>query len=107
MVTAASAAAQKLGLLSSERKQMNVVMGIVSESDVFTTLIMRCGKSLFYGCLLYTYNEALFMFSITSSRYHVATAKTQRKFSSHMYNYVHTAHHSYAIIAQFGNSNGE
>ena len=55
----------------------------MSERDVFTTLIMRYGKSLCYGRLPYTYDEALFIFSITSSRYHVATAKTQRRFSSH------------------------
>ena len=72
MITAASAAALKLGL---KAKQMDVVMGIVSEHDV---LIKRCGKSLLwhrYGRLPYTYDdEALFIFSITSSRYRVATA---------------------------------
>ena len=46
VVTAASAAAQKLGYSS---KQMDVVIGIVSERDVFTTLITRYGKSLCYG----------------------------------------------------------
>ena len=54
MITAASAAAQKLGL---KVKQMDVVVVILSEHEV---LIKRCGKS------------------------HVATAKTQRRFSSIM-----------------------
>ena len=44
MVAAASAAAQKLGYSALKAKQMDVVMGIVSESDVFTTLITRYGK---------------------------------------------------------------
>ena len=64
MVTAASAAAQKLGY--SAAKQMDVMMGIVSECDVFTTLIRRYGKYLCYGCLSYTYDESLFIVSITS-----------------------------------------
>ena len=42
MITAASAAAQKLGL---KAKQIDVVMGIVSERDVFTTLIMRASTT--------------------------------------------------------------
>ena len=58
-------------------------MWIVSERDVFTTLITRYGESLCYGRLPYTYDEALFIFSITSSRYRVGTAKTQGRFSSH------------------------
>ena len=107
MVTAASAVAQKLGYSTLKAKQMDVVMGIVSECDVFTTLNTRYGKSLCYGRLPYTYDKALFIISITSSRYHVAR---QWRFSSrpllHMYNYAHTANHSYAIIVQFGNSNG-
>ena len=54
MITAASAAAQKLGL---KVKQMDVVVVILSKREV---LIKRCGKS------------------------HVATAKTQWRFSSIM-----------------------
>ena len=57
-------------------------------------------KSLCYGRLSHTYDEALFIISITSSRYRVATAQTQRKFM-HMYNYAHTALHSNAITVQF------
>ena len=80
VITTASAAAQKLGYSALKVKQMDVVMGIVSERDV---LITRYGKSLCYGRLPYTYDDkALFIFSITSSQYHVATAKTQRRFSS-------------------------
>ena len=42
LVTAASAAAQKLiGYSALKAKQMDVVMGIVSERDVFTTVITR------------------------------------------------------------------
>ena len=63
MITAASAAAQKLGYSTLKAKQMDVVVGIVSEHDVFTTLITRYGKCLSYGRLLYTYDEALFIFS--------------------------------------------
>ena len=45
VVTTASAAAQKLiGYSDLKAKQMDVVMGIVSDRDVFTTLITRCGK---------------------------------------------------------------
>ena len=54
---AASAAAKKLGL---KVKQMDVVMGILSEREV---LIKRCGKSLLRSPALH----ALFIFSITSS----------------------------------------
>ena len=43
MITAASAAAQKLGL---KVKQMDVVMGILSEREV---LIKRCGKCLLWS----------------------------------------------------------
>ena len=64
-------------------RQMDLVMWIVNERDVFTTLITRYGESLCYGRLPYTYDEALFIFSITSSRYRVGTAKTQGRFSSH------------------------
>ena len=46
MITAASTAAQKLGYSSLIAKQMDVVMGIVSDRDVFTTLITRYGQSL-------------------------------------------------------------
>ena len=56
MITAASAAAQKLGL---KVKQMDVVMGILSERKV---LIKRCGKSVMVAC-----PKTLFIFSITSS----------------------------------------
>ena len=78
MVTAASAAAQKLiGYSALKAKQMDVVMGIVSERYVFTTLITRYGENLCYGHLPFSN----FIFSITSSRYRVATAKTQRRFS--------------------------
>ena len=52
---AASAAAQKLiGYSALKAKQMDVVMGIVSERDVFTTVITRYGESLCYGRLPYT-----------------------------------------------------
>ena len=47
MITAASAAAQKLGL---KVKQMDVVMGILSEREV---LIKRCGKSLLWSPALH------------------------------------------------------
>ena len=42
MITAATAAAQKLGYSTMKAKKMDVaiVMGIVSEGDVFTTLII-------------------------------------------------------------------
>ena len=75
MITAASAVAQKLGL---KVKQMDVVVGILSEREV---LIKRCGKSLLRSPALLLI-KTLFIFSITSSGYHVATAKTQRRFSS-------------------------
>ena len=62
-----SAVALKLGL---KDKQMDVVMGIVSERDVF---IKRCEKSLLghrYGRLPYTYNdEALYHKFKVSRRY--------------------------------------
>ena len=77
MITAALAAAQKLGL---KVKQMNVVVGILSEREV---LIKRCGKSLLRSPALLLI-KTFFIFSITSSGYHVATAKTQRRFSSIM-----------------------
>ena len=77
MITAASAAAQKLGL---KVKQMDVVLGILSEREV---LIKRCGKSLLRSPALLLI-KTLFIFSITSSGYHDATAKTQRRFSSIM-----------------------
>ena len=83
MVTAASAAAEKLSYSTLKAKQMNVVMDIMSKRNVFTTLIMRCGKSLCYGHLPYTYDEALFIFSITNVWYRVTPTKTQRIFSSH------------------------
>ena len=51
-------------------------MGIVSERNVFTTLNTRYGKSLCYGRLSYTYDEVLFIFSITNLQYRVATAKS-------------------------------
>ena len=44
VITAASAAAQRLGL---KVKQMDVVMGILSEREV---LIKRCGKSVTVAC---------------------------------------------------------
>ena len=84
VVNAASAAAQKLRYSALKVRQMDVVMGIVSERDVFTT---RITKSLCYGRLPYTYDEAVCIFSITSSRYRVATNKTQRRFSSHCCTY--------------------
>ena len=87
-------------------KQMDVVMGIVSERDVFTNSNYEIWeKSVLWSPALH---EALFIFSITSSRYRVATAKIQRRFSIiiAIAAYAHTAHHIYAIIAQFGNSNG-
>ena len=40
--------------------QMDLVMRIVSDCDVFTTQITRYGKSLYYGGMPYTYDEALF-----------------------------------------------
>ena len=46
-MTAASAAAQKLGL---KVKQMDVVMGILSEREV---LIKRCGKSQLWSPALH------------------------------------------------------
>ena len=52
MITAAAAAAQKLGYSTLKAKQMDVaiVMGIVSERDVFTTLISYkiWGKSVLW-----------------------------------------------------------
>ena len=48
-ITAASAAAQKLGL---KVKQMDVVMGILSEREV---LIKRCGKSLLWSPALHAF----------------------------------------------------
>ena len=78
VITAASAAAEKLGL---KVKQMDVVGGILSERDV---LIKRCGKSLLRSPTLLLIMKTLFIFSITSSGYHVATAKTQQRFSSIM-----------------------
>ena len=77
MITAAWAAAQKLGL---KVKQMDVVVGILNEREV---LIKRCGKSLLRSLALLLI-KTLFIFSITSTGYHVATAKTQRRFSSIM-----------------------
>ena len=47
VITAASAAAQKLGL---KVKQMDVVKGILSEREV---LIKRCGKSLLWSPALH------------------------------------------------------
>ena len=47
VITAASAAAQELGL---KVKQMDVVMGILSEREV---LIKRCGKSLLWSPALH------------------------------------------------------
>ena len=47
-------------LLSCETKHMDVLMGIVSEYDVFTTLVTRYRKNLCYGHLLYTYEEPFF-----------------------------------------------
>ena len=77
VITAASAAAQKLGL---KVKQMDVVGGILSEHEV---LIKRCGKSLLRSPALLLI-KTLFIFCITSSGCHVATAKMQRRFSSIM-----------------------
>ena len=53
MITAASAAAQKLGL---KVKQMDVVMGILSEREV---LIKRCGKSLLWSPALRRFSYSL------------------------------------------------
>ena len=83
VVTVTSAGAQKLGYSALKAKQIDVIMRIVSERDVFTILITRYGESMSYGHLLYTYDEAVVIFSVTSSRYHVATGKTQRICSSH------------------------
>ena len=55
-------------------------MGIMSKRDV---LIKRCGKSLLWSPALHLRRTRHFSHSITSSRYHVATAKTQQRFSSH------------------------
>ena len=60
VVTAALPAAQKLGHSGLKAKQMDVVMGIMSERDVVTTLNTRYGKSLCYSRLRYTYNKMLF-----------------------------------------------
>ena len=60
-------------------KQMDVVMGIVSERDVFTNSNYEIWeKSVLWSPALH---EALFIFSITSSRYRVGTAKIQWRFS--------------------------
>ena len=75
-------------------------MAIMSVRGVFTTLITRYGKSLCNDRLPYTYDEALFIFSITSSRYRVATAKTQPRFSIIIVIDAHNTHHSYAIISR-------
>ena len=59
MITAASAAAQRLGYSTLKAKQIDVVMGIVSGRDVFAILPTGYGKSLCYSCLPYTYNMLL------------------------------------------------
>ena len=92
MITTASPAAQKIGYSALKPKQMDVVMRIMGEHDVFTTtLITRYGKGLCYSQLPYTYDEALLIFSITSSRYRIDTAKTAdiQYLLLQMYNYVH------------------
>ena len=68
MITAASAAAQKLGL---KVKQMDVVMGILSEREV---LIRRCGKSLFWSPALH-----LKLFSYSLSQVGVPTSLQPRR----------------------------
>ena len=87
MITAASAAAQKLGL---KVKQMDVVMGILSEREV---LMKRCGKSLLLSTALH-----LRRFSYCLSQVRgIASLQPRRNGDSvpllHMYNYAHT-HHS-------------
>ena len=65
MVTAASAAAQKLGYSALKVRQMDVVMGIVSERDVFTTLnyeiwevcVMVACPTLTTRCLSYSLSQ--------------------------------------------------
>ena len=57
-------------------------MRIVNEREVFNYEIW--GKSVLWSPAVHLYDdEALFIFSITSSRYRVATAKTQRRSSNH------------------------
>ena len=84
MITGASPAAQKLGYSTLKAKQMDVVMGIVSERDVFTTLITRYGNSLCYSRLPYTYDEAFFHIL-----YHKFAVQPRHNGDSmlHMYNY--------------------
>ena len=61
MVTAASAAAQKLiGYSALKAKQMDVVMGIVSERDVFTTLTLNVYLVL---CILYIMTILIIVFN--------------------------------------------
>ena len=62
VITTDSAVEQKLDYSFLKAKQMDVVMGIVSERNVFTTL-REMGK-IGYICLLYTYGEALFIIYI-------------------------------------------
>ena len=64
VIPAVSAAAQKLSYLTLKAKQIDVVMGIVSKHDVFTTLNMRYGK-LCYIRLPY---KVLFIFSLSQVR---------------------------------------
>ena len=59
-ITAASAAAQKLGL---KVKQMDVVMGILSEREV---LIKRCGKSLLWSPALHAFHTLSQVWGIAS-----------------------------------------
>ena len=112
MITAASAALQKLGYSALKAKQMDIVIGIFSERDVFTTLITRTGESL---CLIWSpavhlrqgaFHILYHKFEVSRYRsYSQDTVEIQYP-SLYMYNYAHTAHHSYAIIMKFGNSNG-
>ena len=86
-------------------------MGIVSERDVFTTLIMTYGKTCVIVAsptLLYTMRR--FSYSLSQVR-GIASLQPRHNgdsvYSKYIIIYAYTAHHSYAIIAQFGNSNGK
>ena len=68
---------------------MDVVMGIVSDRNVFITVITRYGKSLCYGLLLYSYNGALFIFLLL-----------QR-------GTFHILYHKFAVLCHYSQDNGD
>ena len=91
MVTAASAAAQKLGYSALKAKQMDVVMGIVSERDVFNSNYGMWEKSVLWSPALHlrrgTFHILYHKFAV-SRRYSQDTTEIQYPLP-HMYNYVH------------------